>query len=77
MTDTACLEYCLTEEERREFEQNGFFVVEDALPPPLVEELVAVVDRLDAQYRNARALIILQQVTIVAGDLDHQAVGAE
>ena len=53
MMDTACLEYCLTEEERREFEQNGFFVVEDALPPPLVEELVAVVDRLDAQYRPA------------------------
>ena len=49
--DTACLEYCLTEKERREFEQNGFFVVEDALPPPLVEALVTVVDRLDARYR--------------------------
>jgi ectoine hydroxylase-related dioxygenase (phytanoyl-CoA dioxygenase family) len=49
--DNACLEYLLTDKERAEFEQNGFFVVEDALPPPLVEELVTVVDRLDARYR--------------------------
>jgi ectoine hydroxylase len=49
--DTACLEYCVTEQERQEFDQNGFFIVEDALPPPLVRDLVAVVDRLDAEYR--------------------------
>lgn len=49
--DAACLEYCLTEQERREFDQNGFFIVEEALPPRLVEELNAVVDRLDAEYR--------------------------
>jgi ectoine hydroxylase len=49
--DRACLEYCLTEEERREFDRNGFFVVEDALPPALIEALTAVVDRLDAEYR--------------------------
>jgi ectoine hydroxylase len=51
--DTGCLEYCLTEKERDEFEQNGFFVVEEALPPALVEALTAVVDRLDAHYRPA------------------------
>ena len=49
--DTACLEHQLTENERREFEQNGYFVVEDALPASLVEALAAVVDRLDARYR--------------------------
>jgi ectoine hydroxylase len=49
--DPACLEYCLTDEERDEFEQNGFFIVEDVLPPRLIEELSAVVDRLDAEYR--------------------------
>jgi Phytanoyl-CoA dioxygenase (PhyH) len=49
--DRACLEHCLTEEERRAFDQNGFFVVEDALPPALIEELTAVVDRLDAEFR--------------------------
>jgi ectoine hydroxylase len=49
--DPACLEYCLTEDERREFEENGFLIIEDALPPALVRDLVAVVDRLDAEYR--------------------------
>lgn len=49
--DTACLEHVITEAERLEFEQNGFFIVEDALPPALVDELVAVVDRLDACCR--------------------------
>jgi ectoine hydroxylase len=49
--DRACLEYGLTATERREFEENGFFIVEDALPPSLVRDLITVVDRLDAQYR--------------------------
>jgi phytanoyl-CoA dioxygenase PhyH len=54
--NTACLEYCLTEREREAFERDGFFVVEEALPPRLVQELLAVVDRLDAQYRPAMGL---------------------
>ena len=49
--DTACLDYCLTKEERLQFEKNGFFIVKDALPPQMVEDLTVVVDRLDAQYR--------------------------
>jgi ectoine hydroxylase len=48
---TACLEHCLTEEERQEFERDGFLIIEDAFPPALVRDLIAVVDRLDAQYR--------------------------
>lgn len=51
--DTACLEHVLTEDERREFEAKGFFIIEGALPPSLVRELTAVVDRLDAEYRPA------------------------
>src|SRR5919198_6023468 len=54
--DRACLEYCLTEQEREEFERNGFLVVEEALPPALVEELTTVVDRLDAEYRPRMGL---------------------
>ena len=54
--DPACLEYCLTDPERDEFEQNGFFIVEDVLPPRLIEELSAVVDRLDAEYRPKMGL---------------------
>lgn len=47
----ACLEHCLTESERREFDENGFLIIEDALPPALIRDLIAVVDRLDAEYR--------------------------
>ncbi len=54
--DTACLDYCLTEKERLEFEQNGFFAVEDALPSQMVEDLAAVVDRIDAQHRPEMGL---------------------
>jgi ectoine hydroxylase len=50
----SCLEYCLTEHERPAFERDGYFVIEDALPPSLVNQLVAVVDRLDAEHRPIR-----------------------
>jgi Phytanoyl-CoA dioxygenase (PhyH) len=54
--DRACREYCLTEHERQEFDQNGYFVVDDVLPPALVEQLAAVVDRLDAEWRPKMGL---------------------
>src|SRR5205814_8818754 len=54
--DRACLEYCLTEQERQEFDQNGFFVVDDVLPAALVEQLTAAVDRVDAEYRPQMGL---------------------
>ena len=44
--DTSCFDYCLTEDEHREFERNGFFVVENAIPPQMVKDLTTVVDRL-------------------------------
>ena len=54
--DSSCLDHCLSEEERLAFDQHGFFTVEDALPPPWVEDLTQVVDRLDAHYRSERGL---------------------
>lgn len=54
--DSSCLEYCLTEEEQNQFDQNGFFIVEDALSPQLVENLTQAADRLDAHYRQERDL---------------------
>ncbi len=54
--DTSCLDYCLSEEERLAFEQDGFFAVEDALPPQLVADLIGVVDRVDAQSRKEKGL---------------------
>lgn len=49
--DTACLDYCLTEDERLEFERNGFLIVPDALTPQMTSDIEAVVDRIDGQYR--------------------------
>ncbi len=50
--DTACLDYCLTEDERFEFERNGFLIVPDALTPQMTSDIEAVVDRIDAQHRT-------------------------
>ena len=42
--DTACLKHCLTEAERTKFERDGFVVVDNALPAPMVKGLIEVVD---------------------------------
>ena len=44
--DVKCLEHCLTEDERTKFERDGFLVVEDALPPSMVEAIIEAVDRV-------------------------------
>ena len=54
--EIACLDHCLTESEQLEFEQNGYFVVEDVLPSSLLEKFCAIGDRIDAHYRPARAM---------------------
>ena len=54
--DLTCLQYTLTEEERRRFAQDGFFIVRDVLPLDLVDKLIPIVDRLDAEYRLQKGL---------------------
>ena len=54
--DASCLDYCLSEEERLEFEKNGFFAVDEVLPLQLVEKLIEAVDRADAQSRREKGL---------------------
>jgi len=49
----ACLEHCLTDEERLAFNEKGFLIVDDALPPAKVEELTEALDRLYAEKRAA------------------------
>ena len=46
--DSACLEHCLTEQERTQFERDGFIVIENALPAPMVEGLINAVDSVKA-----------------------------
>ena len=54
--DPSCLDYRLTDEEQREFDERGFLIVKQALPADLVEALVAAVDRVDAIYRSKMEL---------------------
>lgn len=43
--DASCLEYRLTDTERQEFEERGYFSIDDALSPSQVERLTGLVDR--------------------------------
>jgi ectoine hydroxylase-related dioxygenase (phytanoyl-CoA dioxygenase family) len=49
--DTSCLAYCLTDEERKQFNEQGYLIVEDALPPEMTERLIAATDKIHAQRR--------------------------
>ena len=46
---------CLTPEERDRFERDGFFVVEGALDRAMAEDLVPLVERIDAEERSHTA----------------------
>lgn len=46
----------ITPEQQRTFDEDGFFLVEDALSPTEVEELTEVVDELYTRYRKERNL---------------------
>ena len=54
--DSTCLQHTLTEEERRQFAEDGFFIVRDVLPLDLVAQLIPIVDRLAAEYRPKKGL---------------------
>ena len=49
--DPGCLDFCLSEDERREFDERGFLIVKEALPSDLVAALVEALDRVDAKHR--------------------------
>ena len=49
--DASCLAHVLTDDERQQFDRDGFFVVDDALSPAMVEELTTAADRIDAETR--------------------------
>ena len=51
-----CLEHCLTETEKQHFEENGFLVVEDAIPQEMVEKLIAAVDQVGAAHLGKNEL---------------------
>ena len=54
--DTVCLEHSLTSEEQKQFEQDGFLIVADAIPSELVADLTAVTDRIIEDHRQTANL---------------------
>ena len=54
--DESCLDYTLTEKERIEFDKNGFFIVEDVLPPKMVDDLLETVDKVYDKHLPERGL---------------------
>lgn len=46
----------LTEEQQRQFDEDGFILIENALSPEEVDRLLAVVDELDAKYRAMQGI---------------------
>ncbi len=50
--DSSCLSYCLTDQERRSFAEQGYLVVPDALDRGTIDRLIAAVDRVDARERH-------------------------
>ena len=49
--DARCLDYRLTDEERTSFDEQGYFVARDVLPPPTLARVVDAADRLYVEYR--------------------------
>lgn len=49
--DARCLEHCLTEEEYRHFDSQGYLMVEDALDAAELERVTGAVDALYARHR--------------------------
>jgi len=50
--DSGCLRFCLTEEERQHFSEQGYLVVPDALDRSTTARLIDAVDRVDARERG-------------------------
>lgn len=54
--DASCLAHALTEDERQRFERDGFLIVDDVLPPAMLEQLLSAADRVDAETRDRDGL---------------------
>ena len=62
--DASCLTHSLTEEERLQFERDGYLIIENALDPDHVARLCAVVDRVDAEMRPKQGVDKLGRLSV-------------
>lgn len=60
--DRSCLDHRLTDEERQQFQRDGYFVIENALDEEMLEAAIAAVDRIDARIRQEEGLGPAQRV---------------
>ncbi|MEE2752586.1 MAG: phytanoyl-CoA dioxygenase family protein [Candidatus Latescibacterota bacterium] len=54
--DTDCLQYCMTDDQRDQFEQEGYLIVPDALENDMLGRLLEAGDRVDREVREGKAL---------------------
>ena len=54
--DTGCLQHCMTDEQREQFDQQGYLVVPDALDEATLGRLVEAADRVDRDARKEDAI---------------------
>ncbi|NKB65565.1 MAG: hypothetical protein GKR89_00765 [Candidatus Latescibacteria bacterium] len=52
--DVTCLDHLLTDSETRQFDERGFFVLDQVLDPEFVAALTDRVDTIDARFRPER-----------------------
>jgi len=62
--DTACMDHCLTEAERQEFDTKGYLILPEVLSPQVVEGLSQTADRIDAEAREENGLDPDQRQTV-------------
>ena len=63
--DPDCLRYCLTDSERTQFEEDGFFIVPDALSAEELETLATAVDIAAERYQSERGLGFVEYLNIL------------
>lgn len=49
--DVSCLNARLSDAERKQFDEQGFLIVANVLPPDLIAALTEAADRIEAEYR--------------------------
>ena len=56
MSDKDWLQYCATEDQLKQFNDEGYLIVEDALSPEMLKQINDAVDRVEARERAAQGL---------------------
>ena len=71
--DKACLDYCMTDEQRDHFDQQGYLIVPDALDDEILGRLLEAGDRVDREERQRKGsdpgALMAKFRTIVEGDV--------